>query len=193
VDDSVWSHGHQAGELLTYQPTWHHGHAVMRFLPDKRTGKGSAEGPRVPPHIHSGFRRATNFTRSLSVGIQLNKILYDLRFKQNCGPVDNDIQAWRPIWLPIQEAKVLETLQDEDIEKFRNGKSIRWWKRRAPTRMWMSVIVSIRVAQTSHGCRQVRRRNNKRQAVTGSTGFSLCGLILPGGRAHRLKSVPRDR
>ena len=36
--------GNIAGELITYQPTWHHGHAVMRFLPDKRTGKLSAEG-----------------------------------------------------------------------------------------------------------------------------------------------------
>src|SRR3984893_14543332 len=35
--------GNQPGELITYQPTWHHGHAVMRFLPDKRTVKESEE------------------------------------------------------------------------------------------------------------------------------------------------------
>src|SRR5580692_11217734 len=39
--------GNQPGELLTYQPTWHHGHAVMRFLPDKRTGKVSEEGAKA--------------------------------------------------------------------------------------------------------------------------------------------------
>jgi 2,3-dihydroxyphenylpropionate 1,2-dioxygenase len=34
--------GVQRGELLTYQPTTHHGHAVMRFIPDK--------GGRGQPH-----------------------------------------------------------------------------------------------------------------------------------------------
>src|SRR6266567_8599416 len=28
--------GDQPGELITYQPTWHHGHAVMRFIPNKK-------------------------------------------------------------------------------------------------------------------------------------------------------------
>src|SRR5712675_454232 len=28
--------GNQPGELLTYQPTWHHGHAVMRFIPNHK-------------------------------------------------------------------------------------------------------------------------------------------------------------
>ena len=32
--------GNQPGELLTYQPTWHHGHAVMRFIPNKREEAG---------------------------------------------------------------------------------------------------------------------------------------------------------
>src|SRR5579872_5130660 len=34
--------GDQPGELLTYQPTWHHGHAVMRFIPN------CAAGPTTP-------------------------------------------------------------------------------------------------------------------------------------------------
>jgi aromatic ring-opening dioxygenase catalytic subunit (LigB family) len=33
--------GVERGELLTYQPTTHHGHAVMRFIPDKG-GRGQA-------------------------------------------------------------------------------------------------------------------------------------------------------
>src|ERR1700726_4067958 len=47
--------GQQPGELITYQPTWHHGHAVMRFIPNRKGvpttpepaakfGFGSAEG-----------------------------------------------------------------------------------------------------------------------------------------------------
>jgi hypothetical protein len=44
--------------------------------------------------------------------------------------------------LPLNEAKVLETLQDEDIEKFRNGKVHPLVQAGAhPLGMWMSVIV----------------------------------------------------
>src|SRR4029077_9892233 len=39
--------GNQPGELITYQPTWHHGHAVVRFLPDKGTGKMSEEAAKA--------------------------------------------------------------------------------------------------------------------------------------------------
>ncbi|PYT19028.1 MAG: hypothetical protein DMG59_01890, partial [Acidobacteria bacterium] len=37
--------GNQPGELLTYQPTWHHGHAVMRFLPLRKTGSEAHPKP----------------------------------------------------------------------------------------------------------------------------------------------------
>src|SRR5207253_2124824 len=37
--------GNQPGELLTYQPTWHHGHAVMRFIPNKRQEAGLEPAP----------------------------------------------------------------------------------------------------------------------------------------------------
>ena len=35
--------GNQPGELLTYQPTWHHGHAVMRFIPNQSAGPSTPE------------------------------------------------------------------------------------------------------------------------------------------------------
>ena len=35
--------GNQPGELLTYQPTWHHGHAVMRFIPNQSTAPSTPE------------------------------------------------------------------------------------------------------------------------------------------------------
>jgi hypothetical protein len=44
--------------------------------------------------------------------------------------------------MPLEEARVLETLQDEDIEKFRNGTVHPLVKAGAhPLGMWMSVIV----------------------------------------------------
>jgi 2,3-dihydroxyphenylpropionate 1,2-dioxygenase len=39
--------GVQRGELLTYQPTTHHGHAVMRFIPDKG-GRGQEHRDMAP-------------------------------------------------------------------------------------------------------------------------------------------------
>jgi 2,3-dihydroxyphenylpropionate 1,2-dioxygenase len=43
--------GVERGELLTYQPTTHHGHAVMRFIPDKG-GRGQPHEDMAP---YGGF------------------------------------------------------------------------------------------------------------------------------------------
>ena len=137
--------GNQPGELLTYQPTWHHGHAVMRFLPDKRTGKISAEGAKgAPAYTFKGSEGYEFYKHPSPSSYKLNKILYDLRFKQNLRVrLINDIPGVAAEYgLPLQEAKVLETLQDEDIEKFRNGKVHPLVEAGAhPLGMWMSVIV----------------------------------------------------
>ncbi len=52
--------GQQPGELITYQPTWHHGHAVMRFIPNK---KGVPTTPEPAPKFNFGSAEgATSFT-----------------------------------------------------------------------------------------------------------------------------------
>ena len=137
--------GNQPGELITYQPTWHHGHAVMRFLPDKRTGKVSAEGAQAAEtYTFKGSEGYEFYKHPSPTAYKLNKILYDLRFKQNLRVrLINDIPGVAAEYgLPLQDAKVLETLQDEDIEKFRNGKVHPLVEAGAhPLGMWMSVIV----------------------------------------------------
>jgi 2,3-dihydroxyphenylpropionate 1,2-dioxygenase len=137
--------GNQAGELITYQPTWHHGHAVMRFLPDKRTGKTSEEGAKAAAtYTFKGSEGYEFYKHPSPTAYKLNKILYDLRFKQNLRVrLINDIPGVAAEYgLPLQDAKVLETLQDEDIEKFRNGKVHPLVEAGAhPLGMWMSVIV----------------------------------------------------
>ncbi len=137
--------GNQPGELITYQPTWHHGHAVMRFLPDKRTGKTSEEGAKAAAtYTFKGSEGYEFYKHPSPTAYKLNKILYDLRFKQNLRVrLINDIPGVAAEYgLPLQEAKVLETLQDEDIEKFRNGKVHPLVEAGAhPLGMWMSVIV----------------------------------------------------
>ena len=137
--------GNQPGELITYQPTWHHGHAVMRFLPDKRSGKTSKEGAKAAAtYTFKGSEGYEFYKHPSPTAYKLNKILYDLRFKQNLRVrLINDIPGVAAEYgLPLQEAKVLETLQDEDIEKFRNGKVHPLVEAGAhPLGMWMSVIV----------------------------------------------------
>jgi aromatic ring-opening dioxygenase catalytic subunit (LigB family) len=137
--------GAQPGELITYQPTWHHGHAVMRFLPDKRTGKVSDEAAMAKSTYKFADSGGYEFYKHPSPSAyKLNKILYDLRFKSSLRVrLINDIPGVAAEYgLPIQDAKVLETLQDEDIEKFRNGKVHPLVEAGAhPLGMWMSVIV----------------------------------------------------
>jgi len=135
--------GNQPGELITYQPTWHHGHAVMRFLPDKRTGKTSAEAAQAPATYQ--FSGAYEFYKHPSpMSYKLNKVLYDSRHSRELRLrllKDYPTVAKEYGFTP-EEAKVLETLQDDDIEKFRDGKVHPLVEAGAhPLGMWMSILV----------------------------------------------------
>ena len=189
--------GDQPGELITYQPTWHHGHAVMRFLPDKRTGKLSEEGTKGPATYKFKGSEGYEFYKHPSPSAyKLNKILYDLRFKPSLRVrLINDIPSVAAEYgLPLEESKVLETLQDEDIEKFRNGTVHPLVKAGAhPLGMWMSVIVfhaelrRLRAAAAKGESRKDKRHASRIELS--STGFSLRGLVLASTKPHRLKPV----
>ena len=72
--------GQQPGELITYQPTWHHGHAVMRFIPNK---KGTPTTPEPAAKFGFGSAEGYQFYRHPDPSVYpLNKLLYDLRFSQ---------------------------------------------------------------------------------------------------------------
>jgi aromatic ring-opening dioxygenase catalytic subunit (LigB family) len=136
--------GNQPGELLTYQPTWHHGHAVMRFLPDKRTGKVSAEGLKGTAQYKFNDSGAYEFYKHPAPSsYKLNKVLFDLRFKQNLRVrLINDMPSVAAEYgLNERDTTVLETLKDEDIEKFRDGAVHPLVTAGAhPLGMWMSVL-----------------------------------------------------
>src|ERR1700735_1055259 len=73
--------GNIPGELITYQPTWHHGHAVMRFLPFKGIGQ-SKEGKEAAAKY--AFKGGYEFYKHPSpTAYKLNKVLYDSRFKHD--------------------------------------------------------------------------------------------------------------
>jgi hypothetical protein len=71
--------GLRRGELLTYQPTAHHGHAVMRFIPD-RGGRGQ-EHREIPKYGGFEFKgQGYEFYKYPTVETYpLNRALYLLR------------------------------------------------------------------------------------------------------------------
>jgi AmmeMemoRadiSam system protein B len=70
--------GNQPGELVCYTPTWHHGHAMMRFIP----ALGHAR-PLEPMQKHGGFEfknRGFQFYRHPPASAyNLNRLLFDVR------------------------------------------------------------------------------------------------------------------
>jgi aromatic ring-opening dioxygenase catalytic subunit (LigB family) len=113
--------GNVPAELITYQPTWHHGHAVMRFLPDKR--KGPATGPIPEPYkFEQGSFEFYKHPEPKSYN--LNNILYKLRLDQNLRFrfLRDTPTVAKEFGLSPAEAKVVETIKDENIDALRSLK-----------------------------------------------------------------------
>ncbi len=113
--------GTARGELLTYQPTWHHGHAVMRFLPPPTKEADQSPLPPYPFENHPHEFYAHPAPQSYN----LNKLLYDLRhdaeLRRRLIATPAEIAAERH--LSQREAAVLDSLLDEDIDLLRNRQS----------------------------------------------------------------------
>jgi aromatic ring-opening dioxygenase catalytic subunit (LigB family) len=110
--------GAQRGELLTYQPTWHHGHAVMQFLPPPQA---PAETAAIPPYQFTG--QANEFYRHPAPSsYHLNKLLYDLRHDAGLRRrlIEDPAAIAEERKLSPREAAVIDTLLDEDIDLLRN-------------------------------------------------------------------------
>ena len=112
--------GPQRGELLTYQPTWHHGHAVMRFLPAPQTAADTAP---LAPYAFSGDTNEFYAHPSPS-SYNLNKLLYDLRHDAGLRRrmIENPAALAEERQLSAREAAVIDSLLDEDIDMLRNRK-----------------------------------------------------------------------
>jgi hypothetical protein len=115
--------GEQQGELLTYQPTWHHGHAVMRFIPNRRNAPGTPE-----PAAHWQFENAGGyqFYKHPDPSVyRLNKVLFDLRHQKNLRrrlfEDTNSVAA--EYGLTPTETEALALLKDESIDILRSLKS----------------------------------------------------------------------
>jgi hypothetical protein len=117
--------GNIPGELLTYQPTWHHGHAVMRFLPYSGKIGPSEEGKSAPATYEFKNSGSYEFYKHPAASAyKLNKLLYDLRHKQQLRY--RFLQSTKDVTdeygLPPAEAEAMEKIKDENIDVLRSLK-----------------------------------------------------------------------
>jgi hypothetical protein len=74
--------GKVPGELVQYTPTWHHGHAMLRFLPisDKAREKAAAAGE-LPQYGGLAFQEGgfEFYKHPPAEAYHLNKLLFDMR------------------------------------------------------------------------------------------------------------------
>src|SRR5215471_4922611 len=113
--------GNVPGELLTYQPTWHHGHAVMRFIPNRRQGPPPGDVPAPYKFTQGGFEF---YKAPPSSSYSLNKVLYDLRHHQDLRLrfLKNPMAIAAEYKLNPQESKALALITDENIDVLRSLK-----------------------------------------------------------------------
>jgi 2,3-dihydroxyphenylpropionate 1,2-dioxygenase len=117
--------GNKPGELLTYQPTWHHGHAVMRFIPYSGKIGPSKEAMSAPETYEFKNSGAYEFYKHPAPSsYKLNKLLYDLRNKQQLRTrfLANTKDVTDEYGLPPQEAQAMELIKDENIDVLRSLK-----------------------------------------------------------------------
>lgn len=110
--------GAKRGELISYQPTWHHGHAVIHFVPEPATRK---EPKNLPPFAFAK-KPYEFYGHPKASAYNLNKLLYDLRHSPELRRefIENPSKMAEDRKLGPRETAVLETLLDEDIDLLRN-------------------------------------------------------------------------
>jgi aromatic ring-opening dioxygenase catalytic subunit (LigB family) len=115
--------GPQPAELLTYQPTWHHGHAVMRFIPNRIGPPGTPEPAPAWKFENAG---GYQFYRHPDPAVyRLNKVIYDLRHQQALRRrlFEDTRGVGAEYGLTEAETDALALLKDESIDILRSLKS----------------------------------------------------------------------
>jgi len=109
--------GNQPGDLLSYQPTWHHGHAVMQFLPRRKQAKAPT-GEAPPPVFHFKNQGYEFYKHPSPSAYKLNKLLFDLRHKPKLrlNILSNSDSVAAEYGLGAEETKALRTITDESID-----------------------------------------------------------------------------
>src|SRR6185295_1981756 len=98
--------GDQPGELLHYTPTWHHGHAMMRFLPAREKAAAATAGQQS--YGQYAFKNADFefYKHPPASAYKLNKLLFDVRHdSQLCLRLLNDLDGVAREWELNNEEK----------------------------------------------------------------------------------------
>jgi 2,3-dihydroxyphenylpropionate 1,2-dioxygenase len=115
--------GNQPGELLTYQPTWHHGHAVMRFIPNHSSSPSTpVPAPKWKFEDAGGYQ----FYKHPDPAVyRLNKVIFDLRHQQDLRRrlFQDTAGLGAEYGLTDKETEALGMLKDESIDVLRSLKS----------------------------------------------------------------------
>ena len=115
--------GNQPGELLTYQPTWHHGHAVMRFIPNLAARPSTPEPAAKWKFDDAG---GYQFYKHPDPAVyRLNKVIFDLRHQKDLRRrlFQDTAAVGREYNLTDKETEALGLLKDESIDVLRSLKS----------------------------------------------------------------------
>jgi hypothetical protein len=115
--------GSQCAELLTYQPTWHHGHAVMRFIPN-RTGEPGTPEP-APSWKFENAGGYQFYKHPDPAVYRLNKVIFDLRHHAALRRrlFEDTKSLGAEYGLTDTETDALGLLKDESIDILRSLKS----------------------------------------------------------------------
>jgi len=105
--------GNKRGELINYEPTWHHGHGMMRFIPEST--KPMPEGE--PKHHFEFSAEPFEFYKpSDPEQYKMNRILFEMRHDQPLRQkfIKDPITTSREFGLREHEVELMPTLLIED-------------------------------------------------------------------------------
>ena len=103
--------GKQPGELLQYTPTWHHGHAMMLFVPQREKAPSNIKKVSKYEFKNKGFEF---YVHPEAQAYKLNKFLYEVRTEAHLrARVIDDIDSVAADWkLTPEEKEAVQALVD---------------------------------------------------------------------------------
>ena len=103
--------GPQPGELLQYTPTWHHGHAMVLFIPERDKAPSNLKKVSAYDFKNKGFEF---YAHPDAAAYKLNKLLYQVRTEAAMRTrVIDDFDGVAARWgLSSEEKKAAEALLD---------------------------------------------------------------------------------
>ncbi len=103
--------GHRPAELLQYTPTWHHGHAMVLFIPEREKTPSNIKKVSAYEYKNQGFEF---YAHPEAAAYKLNKLLYEVRTeaRMRSRVIDDFDGVTAERGLTSEEKKAAEALLD---------------------------------------------------------------------------------